>query len=439
MKIKKLNFTILLFLVHVTLFVQAQTFDFGVNLAGAEFGEDSMPGTFGTHYIYPNEEELDYYQSKNLKLIRLPFRWERIQQTLSGNLDTDELNRLKDFVQLATTRNMYVLLDLHNSARYLLGGEEFIIGTEDVSNNDIKDLWTRLANEFKDETNIWGYGIMNEPHDMFDNTHWFDIAQEIIDGIRTVDTQTTIVVGGDRWSSAEFWVEYSDNLKDLVDPSNKMIYEAHVYFDDDASGQYLMSYDDEGATPNTGVNRVQPFVDWLAENNLRGFIGEYGVPDNDSRWLTTLDNFLDHLKSNCLNGTYWAGGPWWGTNFMAIDPVGKDGESDPVNGEERPQMSIVENYTIADSDCPNVLSNGDFSDVEQVIVSPNPFQEQFTISYTNENYSIKIFNSLGQEVASYKDINNTKTIELKTLKTGIYFVQVISDNNDLKTFKVIKR
>jgi endoglucanase len=334
---------------------------------------------------------------------------------------------------------MYVILDLHNSARYVLGEEEFIIGTEDVTNSDIKDLWTRLANEFKDETNIWGYGIMNEPHDMFDNAHWFNIAQDIIDGIRTVDTQTTIVVGGDGWSSAEFWVEYSDNLKDLVDPSNKMIYEAHVYFDNDASGQYLMSYDDEGATPNTGVNRVQPFVDWLAENNLRGFIGEYGIPDNDSRWLITLDNFLDHLKSNCLNGTYWAGGPWWGPNFMAIDPVGEDGESDPVNGEERPQMSIVENYTLANSNCPNVLANDEFSNNEAILISPNPFYERFKISYTNENYSIKIFNSLGQEVANYKDINNTKIIELKTLKTGIYFVQVISDNNDLKTFKVIKQ
>ena len=323
---------------------------FGVNLAGAEFGEN-FPGVFGTDYPYPTAEELDYYNSKGLKLIRLPFAWERIQHGLNANLDTDELNRLKDFVQLVTDRNMQVILDLHNyGRRFNADGVDEIIGSANLQIAHVKDVWTKLATEFKDETNIWGYGIMNEPHDMLASTPWFDIAQAIINGIRTVDMSTKIIVGGDSWSSAERWPEESDNLKNLVDPSDNMIFEAHVYFDNDASGTYRMNYDDEGAYPNLGIDRVKPFVDWLAENNFKGYIGEYGIPDNDARWLVVLDNFLAHLQSKGINGTYWAGGPWWGTDFMAIDPVDADGESDPVNGTERPQMGIVEKYLETNED-----------------------------------------------------------------------------------------
>ena len=41
------------------------TFLLGVNLAGAEFG-NNVPGVFGTDYTYPTHTEIDYYASKCL-------------------------------------------------------------------------------------------------------------------------------------------------------------------------------------------------------------------------------------------------------------------------------------------------------------------------------------------------------------------------------------
>lgn len=315
---------------------------FGVNLAGAEFGE-TMPGEFNKDYTYPTVEELDYFKSKGLELIRLPFRWERVQPILGGNLNKAEMNRLKDFVAKAAERDIYILLDLHNYARYVIDGEEVRIGSSLVTRSHIRDLWTKLAEEFKNQKNIWGYGIMNEPANMANKTDWFGIAQEIITGIRTKDSSTAIVVAGDSWSSAERWPEESDNLKNLKDPNNNLIFEAHVYFDNDASGQYLGSYDEEGASPMTGVERVQPFIDWLNRNNLRGFIGEYGIPSDDDRWKLTLDNFLNHLSKNCLNGTYWAAGPWWGDYILTIE-IKKD-------GADQNQMEIVKKYSKVANNC----------------------------------------------------------------------------------------
>ncbi|RGN51220.1 MULTISPECIES: glycoside hydrolase family 5 protein [unclassified Bacteroides] len=317
---------------------------FGVNLSGAEFG-GIYPGIDGTHYGYPTEKDLDYFKAKGLYLIRFPFRWERIQPAMNGELNTTELEKMKLFVKAAEERNMQILLDMHNFGRYCIycdgkdskNNQYAIIGNSRCTIENLCDVWIKLAKEFKDYKNIWGYDIMNEPNAMLKTTPWFNIAQACIDAIRTVDTKTTIVVSGDEFSSAKRWKEVSDNLKDLIDPSNNLIFQAHVYFDHDTSGNYAKDYDEDGANIQTGVARLRPFVEWLQENNKRGFVGEYGVPDKDGRWLDILDAALKYLQDNGVNGTYWSAGPRWGDYPLAIQPTEN-------YTKDRPQMEILLKY-----------------------------------------------------------------------------------------------
>ena len=96
----------------------------GVNLAGAEFGagdvqnghEDpnTVPGVYGTNYTYPTHDEIDYYASKGLDVIRLPFLWERLQLTKLGPLDAAELGRLDDIVNYATSKGLKIEIEPHN-------------------------------------------------------------------------------------------------------------------------------------------------------------------------------------------------------------------------------------------------------------------------------------------------------------------------------------
>lgn len=62
---------------------------------------------------------------------------------------------------------------------------------------------------------------------------------------------------------------------------------------------------------NIGVARLQPFVDWCTTNNVRCYLGEYGIPSNEPDWLTVLDNFLEALDAAGMPGTYWAAGELW--------------------------------------------------------------------------------------------------------------------------------
>lgn len=315
---------------------------FGVNMSGAEFAA-VYPGIEGTHYGYPTSSDIEYFAKKGFRLIRFPFRWERIQKELGGELDQTELQKMKDVVTAAHSQGVYVILDLHNFGRYCTysngnnsnDNNYAILGSRTCSTTHFCDLWTRLAKEFMSYSNIWGYDIMNEPHDMLTSSPWEEIAQQCIDAIRLVDNQTPIVIEGNEYASASKWTNLSNNLKDLVDPADKLIFEAHVYFDNDASGKYAGTYDSERATENVGVERLRPFVEWCRTYGKQGFVGEYGVPDDDERWLVALDNALVYLAENGIGGTYWSAGSRWGDYPLAVQPE---------NGQDRPQMKILNKY-----------------------------------------------------------------------------------------------
>lgn len=317
----------------------------GINLAGAEFG-DKLPGVFGIDYIYPSPGELDYFRARGRTLIRLPFKWERIQHSLYAPLDKDELMRIRGVLHAAAERKMDVILDVHNYGRYQIGGEEDqVIGSERVPDAAFADLWGKLAHAVTDESSVYAFGLMNEPHDMGDPQRWPRAAQAAVDAIRRVDTRTIILVPGDHWSGARGWRDSTNkdiHLK-VRDPHNNLMFEAHCYFDKDGSGTYQGNGDAAGVTPDTGVEYVRSFVEWCRENRLRGFIGEYGVPDTDSRWVVTMDRFLAYLKANGISSSYWAAGPWWGDYSMSIEPEGLEPQA-PEAAIDRPQMVVLRRY-----------------------------------------------------------------------------------------------
>jgi endoglucanase len=322
----------------------------GVNLSGAEWGSDTLPGRLGREYTFQSERSFQYWAAKGLGLIRFAFLWERVQPQPGGPLDVEYLALLKQAARWAEASGARLIIEPHNFGRYRVeeSGQrvECIIDEPDaggavrVSREAFADLWARLAREFRGDAGVFGFDLMNEPHDL-GRADWKTISQAALDAIRGVGDERLILVPGDGWSSAGQWLKHNGESAWIHDPADHFAYEAHCYFDRDGSGAYARSYDEEAAwqadLPNLGRRRVLNFVEWCQRNRVRGYVGEFGVPHDDPRWLAVMESFLEVVEEAGMDATYWAAGEWWENYKIGIQPLNSF-------TADRPQVELLQRH-----------------------------------------------------------------------------------------------
>jgi endoglucanase len=304
----------------------------GVNLAGADFAPDALPGILGYNYQFPNQTEVDYFAHKGMNIVRLPVLWERVQPRLNGEFNAAEIGRVDDFIRQTTAKGLQVILDPHNYARY----RSELIGSQAVPNAAFADLWRRLSLRYKSNNHVI-LGLMNEPHNM-PTSQWVSAANAAIAAIRGAGAGNLILVPGNRWTGAwswnqadEFGESNAQAMLKIKDPNNWLWFEAHQYLDRYSSGT------EEACTSVTiGSERLKAFTDWLRANGKKGFLGEFSSGQN-IQCDRALNNMVAYMENNgdvWRGWTYWAAGPYW--------PVGTSLE--PANGKDARQIPILQPY-----------------------------------------------------------------------------------------------
>lgn len=297
---------------------------YGVNRSGAEFGPDKLPGTVDTDYTYPTDPaEFRAFAAAGMTLVRIPFLWERVQHEKGGALVTAETDKLAAVLDAAAANKLQVILDLHNYGRY------YNTPLTESDAGKLADVWGKLAERFGNHPALYGFELMNEPHDMpGEGAAWNKLAQAATDAIRSHTVKPWVLVPGYSWQAARFWQDNNKNLR-VTDSANKVIYSAHIYFDKDNSGVYSEKVEDAKPDAAKVASMVKPFTDWLAENQFLGMFTEYGVP-KDAAWQPVLKTFMKIIDGhpNIVGGTYWASGSWWGDYPLSVEPA-KDGVVKP--------------------------------------------------------------------------------------------------------------
>jgi endoglucanase len=297
----------------------------GVSLAGAEFGT-AYPGIYEKDYIYPDQTEVDYFKSKSMNTLRVPFSWERLQPTLGSAFDATEFGRLDGFVAATTAKGENVVLDPHNYARW----NGSVIGSG-VSNAQFADLWSRLATRYKSNSKVI-FAIMNEPNTM-PTEQWLSAANAAIAAIRAAGATNLVLVPGNAWTGASTWsanwygTANATVMLGVVDSGNNYAYEVHQYLDSDSSGTSSSC-----VSTSIGVERLTAFTAWLNTNGKRGFLGEFAGGDN-ATCKDAVTNMLQYMQSNnnvWIGWTWWAAGPWWADYIYTLEPKA---------GVDRPQMA----------------------------------------------------------------------------------------------------
>ncbi len=433
----------------------------GVNLASASGG--TVPGTFGFDYVYPKNEDLYYFKAKGMRLLRIPFRAPRLQHELGGELDYNEeksdIKALASVVAEAERLGMWVLLDMHDYCERSIDGVLYEYGVAGkrvwdsnknawgeweatdapyVTTAHFADLWKKIATEFKDYKNIWGYDLMNEPKGIDINV-LFDNYQAAINAIREVDTKAQIVVEGKNYANSPSWESLSDKLKDLVDPANMdIVYEAHCYFDKDNSGTYQNSYDQEIGT-NTEIykQRIDPFIAWLKKNNKKGMLGEYGVPYNghakgDERYMDLIDDVFAYLKENQLTSTYWCGGAMYDAYALSVQP-------DKDYYTEKSTMKIMEPYIKNFANEASVTGVAAAEKTAVVKVYPNPVGDVLNVSTGAPMQRIDVFNLMGQMVCSASVDGSEAVLNVASLESGCYMLRIENADGNVASCRFVKR
>jgi len=299
---------------------------FGITLSGAE-------GT-GADYSRPTNDELSYYASKGVKLIRLEVRWDKLQPELGGPLNKDELQWVETFVTQANHLKMQVDIDLHQRSNY----NDLNFGDGDINPSTLADFWKKFAESLVHDrvSGICGFGIANEP----DNKEvvydlWPNQVNRVVGAIRQVDTFHFVFVGEDRWDSSLGWRPKQAEL--IRDPAGKIVFEAHSYWDEGASGNYQPDIPppNTDAAKNLVTRSLSPFIQWCRQTHNRCFVGEFGVPP-DKGWLEGLDFAFQYMKQNNVFGCYWAGGPGY-SDIVSIEPVDR---------KDSAQIRVLEKYLV---------------------------------------------------------------------------------------------
>ena len=80
-----------------------------------------------------------------MNTFRLPFRWERLQNSQFSAFDTAELGYMDALVNYATTEGAYVILDPHNFQRYYPASNNFQSSEQGLIGSDVSnDAFGRL-------------------------------------------------------------------------------------------------------------------------------------------------------------------------------------------------------------------------------------------------------------------------------------------------------
>ncbi len=341
---------------RVTLAVTTQPADglnkVGMNVTGAEYSWGSVP----------TAESLDYLRRHGMTTLRVSTTWELWQPDLNGPLKDAYVSSIKKLAVEAAARNMHLIIAIQNSGRYNSQWREYTalngnfrpgtlasegnetIGSPNVPYSAFADVWRRIATELRDLPTVAAYDLMSHVVDMGAPDVWPKAAQAATDAIRSIDSAKTIVVEGDGWSRAAIWRQ-NNELLNIVDPARRLVYSAHVYFDAaPGTGAYAGSYDALGTYPDLGVDRVAPFLDWLAERGFRGHIGQFGVPTSDDRWMVVMDRFLKRIRAAGVGASYWnfahnnpGDAVWWPLADFGGLSVRRDGRANP-------QLDVLELY-----------------------------------------------------------------------------------------------
>ncbi|WP_072622612.1 cellulase family glycosylhydrolase [Spirulina major] len=298
----------------------------GVNWFGIETETHAPHGLWARGY----REMLQQIHGLGYNVIRLPYSVQMLRsQTVSGIDFNQGSNRelqgktpleVMDLViQAAEREGLLILLDSHrlNDQRIpeLWYGDGF-------SEQDWIGAWEQLARRYRNQKNVIGADLKNEPHGAASwgtgdrATDWRLAAERAGNAILTINPHWLIVVEGVEknvpgQTLTHWWggnLEGVRNFPVRLSHPEQLVYSPHEY----GAGVYNQPWFNTPEFPNNLEARWHTGFQYIAEENIAPIlIGEFGGRQVDAQskegiWQRRL---VDYIDKHQLHFTYWSWNP----------------------------------------------------------------------------------------------------------------------------------
>jgi opacity protein-like surface antigen len=153
-------------------------------------------------------------------------------------------------------------------------------------------------------------------------------------------------------------------------------------------------------------------------------------------FTTTLSISLLSFASFSQSNTVASGGNGTGTggtvsySIGQIDYISATGSNGSTNQGVQQPIEFFQTSSI-----------GEIGNEIQLTLGPNPTFDNITLFYEDSkkiNLQYELFDINGKLIISSTPLKNKNVIELRELQTGNYFLKVSLENNEIKSFKIIK-
>jgi endoglucanase len=250
-------------------------------------GEDEARRFWKTyHQNYITQDDIRFIKQSGFNSVRVPFSYRLfVSEAVPTKLEGEGYRLLDDVVAWCKQEKLYVILDMHAAPGGQSGdniddswGYPFLF--ESTESQDLTvNIWRKIAARYRNEPTVIGFDLLNEPI-----AHYFDAAnlnpkleplyRKIVTGIREVDRNHLIFLGGAQWDT---------NFKVFGPPFDaKLVYTFHKYW----------------MEVNQGA--IQEYLDFRDKYNVAVWMGESG--ENTDAWITSFRNLLD---ANNIGWCFW--------------------------------------------------------------------------------------------------------------------------------------
>lgn len=309
----------------------------GVNISGGEYNGGKTNGRLNYEYTYPSNAEINYYASKGMTVIRMPFSGARLQPINNAALSVSEIANLQKVITYSASKGVSVILDPHDYGRKYdsVSGTMKLIGVPGgLPSANFADFWKRLAIAFKSQPNVI-FALMNEPNQQTP-VQWKAVASDAVAAIRATGATQKILIPGTSWTGAHSWVSSGNAAawKGFTEPGNNFAFEVHQYLDSNNSGT------SDVCVLGKGKDVLNSATLWARTNHYKLFLAEAGWSKN-ATCLSEGAAMMNYTSANAdvwAGWTYWSGGSWWSQAYMyLLTPANL---ASPV---DKPQMGALLN------------------------------------------------------------------------------------------------